>query len=499
MPDAALGMSPNAHDAHGLADSRVLLLSSDESLSSELPPLVAERLGCAFDTASEPTQAIEILTRTRVDLIVAHARPMDPQALQFVKRCREDRRLRTVPVLVLAEDHGPTAISDLLDAGARDCMGLPGSLREITARIRANLRSEREHRRRLSGRRYTLSGDLTALDFTDLVGLLEVAAATGRLTFLTRHGEGHVYFTQGRITHAVIGNVEGEEAIYTLIAHKDAQFEFSPGDWVIDGELPVTIFQTVPALVMEAARRLDEANAGAEGAKPKPRPIVDDEPEDQDVLDPPAEPSAVLAESIIATVSEPNALGELQILTRDQLRQWPPAGKPMQSWRCLLVTDLECGVQALSAMSAPLGEGQVANALRRNPQALTWSLPIDTEHQIEVVLIDQDHPRSLIGSIRRRPAAVIFAPTHGDFQTIDLEGRAGLIAMMYRLRPLAFFGVGNSDLPAQLQDFSVLADTRVPTQTMEGRLWNHRVDPREVLCGAVRAWAEGAAAVKAAR
>ena len=72
---------------------------------------------------------------------------------------------------------------------------------------------------------------------------------------LVRGGErGYIYLKNGRIVHAELGNLRGEEAVYALAIWSTGDFQFSPGKEVETA----TIEKTNTSLLMEAARRLDE-------------------------------------------------------------------------------------------------------------------------------------------------------------------------------------------------------------------------------------------------
>ncbi|KAA0252549.1 MAG: DUF4388 domain-containing protein, partial [Acidobacteria bacterium] len=97
-------------------------------------------------------------------------------------------------------------------------------------------------------------GSLKELPLADIVQLVAVSGKTGMFS-LTRGAEkGAVYIQNGQITHARVGEVEGEDAIYTLALWNQGEFQFSPGI-ESDGR---TITRSNTNLLMEAARRSDE-------------------------------------------------------------------------------------------------------------------------------------------------------------------------------------------------------------------------------------------------
>ncbi|MEO6323334.1 MAG: DUF4388 domain-containing protein [Thermoanaerobaculia bacterium] len=97
-------------------------------------------------------------------------------------------------------------------------------------------------------------GSLKELPLADIVQLVAVSGKTGMFS-LTRAAErGVVYIYNGQITHAKVGEIEGEDAIYNLALWGQGDFQFSPG---VESEAR-TITRSNTNLLMEAARRSDE-------------------------------------------------------------------------------------------------------------------------------------------------------------------------------------------------------------------------------------------------
>ena len=97
-------------------------------------------------------------------------------------------------------------------------------------------------------------GSLKELPLADIVQLVAVSGKTGMFS-LTRAAErGVVYIHNGQITHAKVGDIEGEDAVYNLALWGQGDFQFSPG---VESEAR-TITRSNTNLLMEAARRSDE-------------------------------------------------------------------------------------------------------------------------------------------------------------------------------------------------------------------------------------------------
>jgi len=103
-------------------------------------------------------------------------------------------------------------------------------------------------------RQMAFQGSLKELPLADIVQLVAVSGKTGMFS-LTRAAErGAVYIHNGQITHAKVGETEGEDAVYALALWGQGDFQFSPG---VESDSR-TITRSNTNLLMEAARRSDE-------------------------------------------------------------------------------------------------------------------------------------------------------------------------------------------------------------------------------------------------
>jgi hypothetical protein len=97
-------------------------------------------------------------------------------------------------------------------------------------------------------------GSLKELPLPDIIQLVGVSGKTGKFT-LTREGDrGYIFLKNGQMVHATVGDLVGEEAIYSLAIWNQGEFQFTPNDEP-DRQ---TITKSNTNLLMEAARRLDE-------------------------------------------------------------------------------------------------------------------------------------------------------------------------------------------------------------------------------------------------
>jgi hypothetical protein len=98
-------------------------------------------------------------------------------------------------------------------------------------------------------------GSLRELPLPDIIQLVSVSGKTGMFALAREaYPEGEIFLREGRIVHARVGELEGEEAIYELAVWPEGDFVFTPGREAAAD----SIKKSNTNLLMEAARRIDE-------------------------------------------------------------------------------------------------------------------------------------------------------------------------------------------------------------------------------------------------
>ncbi|MCB0208126.1 MAG: DUF4388 domain-containing protein [Anaerolineae bacterium] len=109
-----------------------------------------------------------------------------------------------------------------------------------------------------------LQGNLKDMTVADLIQHNCMDHKTARLT-IDRNGEqATLFFKGGNVPHATLGSLEGEEVVFQILNWKDGQFTLEMG-FETPGE---TISRSWSGLLLEGARRLDEAGAATNGTHP---------------------------------------------------------------------------------------------------------------------------------------------------------------------------------------------------------------------------------------
>jgi hypothetical protein len=97
-------------------------------------------------------------------------------------------------------------------------------------------------------------GSLAELHLPDIIQLISVSGKTGVFHLTDGAHSGEIFLHEGRIVHAQLEDISGEEAVFALAIWNQGEFRFEPG--VATDTRTITKNNT--NLLMEAARRLDE-------------------------------------------------------------------------------------------------------------------------------------------------------------------------------------------------------------------------------------------------
>lgn len=100
-----------------------------------------------------------------------------------------------------------------------------------------------------------VEGDLKDIDISSVIQVLCTERRRAGLVLRRRGEEGVIFFDNGEIVHAILGPLEGEEAVYQLLAWRDGTFRMT--DKVRTPSKTIRVGWN--HLLMEGMRKLDEA------------------------------------------------------------------------------------------------------------------------------------------------------------------------------------------------------------------------------------------------
>lgn len=102
-----------------------------------------------------------------------------------------------------------------------------------------------------------LQGNLSEMSAADLIQHYGQSQKTTQVLIQHQDQEAALFFQQGKVMHATLDGEQGEGAVYRILTWEDGQFTVE-----VDIEPPaITIDRSWSGVLLEGARRLDEANS----------------------------------------------------------------------------------------------------------------------------------------------------------------------------------------------------------------------------------------------
>jgi two-component system chemotaxis response regulator CheB len=228
---------------------KILLINCDAPLREALAEhLYADTASYRLMTAQGGARALDVLAREDIFLAVVGVAAGDVFPQPYLKEIMAGYpHLETI--LLLPPDSAAMRRAIPSQPNLQTVEG-PCDAADLGRRI--NTLSE--------GHAQGFAGTLKNIQLDDLIQMCCLSSATITIRVTKGALQGTIYIWDGEIAHAVCGQMTGAEAFYTILGWKSGGFE------TLDGGVSevVTIKKSYEFLLMEAARRADEAAMLAE-------------------------------------------------------------------------------------------------------------------------------------------------------------------------------------------------------------------------------------------
>ncbi|MCP4401177.1 MAG: DUF4388 domain-containing protein [bacterium] len=84
-----------------------------------------------------------------------------------------------------------------------------------------------------------MKGDLTKIGIADIVKALSLIGKSGRLRVSSGGSQGNIYLKKGSVIHAEEGNLQGEEALYSMVLKTSGVFKYDPEMPLVDQNIHI--------------------------------------------------------------------------------------------------------------------------------------------------------------------------------------------------------------------------------------------------------------------
>jgi len=237
---------------------KILIADPDVNAVRPLTRALRQR-GYHVQYAPDGSRALEVAVLRHPDVILFDENCRLIEARSFVQILLTNPRTDDIPVVV-------TTSSRELDRfrGFRDgALQKPFNLDEVLSRI-DHLCRRVEAARELKGDAREIEGGLSQLPLPDLLQILAMNRRTGRLTVANGAEKGEIHLSAGQPVNARVGDIEGEKALFRLVAWREGTFAFVPGPAPL--RAPVT--RAMEDVLLEGMRQSDERERLLAGLPP---------------------------------------------------------------------------------------------------------------------------------------------------------------------------------------------------------------------------------------
>ena len=239
-----------------MAKKQLLLVDADPR-SVRVLEVSLKKAGYSVTTATDGADALAKIEFSIPDLILSDTRLPRLDGYELVRRLKEHAEFAQLPVVFLTSQKSIEDKIRGLELGVEDYLTKPIFVRELIARVNLLLARRTQEKMATSmptSRRTRLSGSLEDMGVVDLLQTFEVSRKSGIARISDGRRETRVFFRDGKVVDAELGQLRGEEAVYRALIWISGSFEveFCP---VSNEDIIPTSTQ---GLLMEGMRRVDE-------------------------------------------------------------------------------------------------------------------------------------------------------------------------------------------------------------------------------------------------
>jgi DNA-binding response OmpR family regulator len=239
-----------------VAKKQLLLVDADPR-SVRVLEVSLKKAGYSVTTATDGADALSKIEFSVPDLILTDTRLPRLDGYELVRRLKEHAEFAQLPVVFLTSQKSIEDKIRGLELGVEDYLTKPIFVRELIARVNLLLARRTQEKMATSmptSRRTRLSGSLEDMGVVDLLQTFEVSRKSGIARISDGRRETRVFFRDGKVVDAELGQLRGEEAVYRALIWISGSFEveFCP---VSNEDIIPTSTQ---GLLMEGMRRVDE-------------------------------------------------------------------------------------------------------------------------------------------------------------------------------------------------------------------------------------------------
>jgi CheY-like chemotaxis protein len=234
-----------------VAQVRKILIADPDLESVRSLSRALRTKGYQVHYAPDGSRALEVAVLRHPDLTLFDEGCRLLEARTFIQILRTNPRTEDIPVVLTTSNFDSDRLRGLQNGYLRK----PFNLDEVLSRIEHIFRRT-EAAKDLKTDQQEIEGSLSQLSIPDLMQLLGMNRRSGKLALERGNDRGEISVAEGRPVNAKLGRVEGEKALFRLLAWTEGTFTFSPGT---SASRP-RITRAMDDALLEGMRQSDEVN-----------------------------------------------------------------------------------------------------------------------------------------------------------------------------------------------------------------------------------------------
>jgi len=238
---------------------KVLLVDDNHMVRELLRQAIAPF--CTVETSSTGAEALEKLAGNPPDLLISDYNMPEMNGRQLLEKIKGRPKAASVPIILVASKSDMNESLRNLQDQVEDFLEKPFFVGDAAARIKRVVdKISLEKMAREAPGETVVRGNLTLMNVMDLFQSLELGHKTCALTLRNQNDLCELFFSDGQINHAIYGGVNGDQAVYKVLAWTEGTFEID----FSRSSSEHTTTRSTQGLLMEGLRLIDEANRDAE-------------------------------------------------------------------------------------------------------------------------------------------------------------------------------------------------------------------------------------------
>jgi len=225
---------------------KILIVDDEEDMIWSLKRNInKDRLHVEIFTAGSGEEALNVLSSNHIDLVLTDIKMPGMSGLDLLLEVKN--RFPYTLVIIMTAFPSSEFKREALLSGSLHFIEKPFDIKELRNLIRQALREDN-----------VFKGTVAGVGLADVIQINGLSRSTTLLRVKNGEQLGIIYFLEGQVVHAICGDLEGEEAFFKIMEFKGGRL-----DSMSYSDLPAqTIDLPVEALIIEAARKMDEAGFG---------------------------------------------------------------------------------------------------------------------------------------------------------------------------------------------------------------------------------------------